>query len=101
LGKWWVRRWFLSYDRRRGNASGPKASWLWVRKAAAPATVTGEILKQPLTEMVGKAGIRGETLLRKPGDLPALKEVNRRTGCSATGSESERRIRAPHRLPPI
>jgi hypothetical protein len=48
-----------------------KPPWLWVRKAAAPATVTGEILKQPLTEKVGKARIGGETLLRKPGDLPA------------------------------
>jgi len=74
LGKWWVKRWFLSYDRRRGNASGPIASRLLVRTAAAPATVTGEILKQPLTVTVGKAGIGGETLLRKPGDLPALKK---------------------------
>jgi hypothetical protein len=70
LGKWWVRRWFLSYDRRRGNAIGLDV-FSSSPKAAAPATVTGEILTMPLTVEVGKAGIGGEILLRKPGDLPA------------------------------
>ena len=37
-----AKRWFLSYDRRRGNAIGLKDL---SPKAAAPATVTGEILR--------------------------------------------------------
>ena len=39
----------------------------------------------PLARKVGKAGIEGETLLRKPGDLPAQTMCHGRTGCSATG----------------
>jgi predicted metal-binding protein len=37
---------------------------------------------------VGKAGIEGETLLRKPGDLPPQMLFDRRTGCSATGKRT-------------
>jgi hypothetical protein len=65
------QRWFLSYDRRRGNAIGLESRGL-ARKAAAPATVTGEMPEatDPPTGL-GRRGSKGKTLLRKPGDLPA------------------------------
>jgi predicted metal-binding protein len=49
---------------------------------------------------IGKAGIEGETLLRKPGDLPAWTILDRRTGCSATGKRAfARTVRGPLRFP--
>jgi predicted metal-binding protein len=49
---------------------------------------------------IGKAGIEGETLLRKPGDLPARTILDRRTGCSATGKRAfARTVRGPLRFP--
>jgi predicted metal-binding protein len=49
---------------------------------------------------IGKAGIEGETLLRKPGDLPTRTILDRRTGCSATGKRAfARTVRGPLRFP--
>src|SRR5262249_13697568 len=86
-------RWFLSYDRRRGNAIGLKPQG-FARKAAAPATVTGEMPKPLIPHGVGKVGIEGKILLRKPGDLPTQHVVrpadgvfrDGETGLSASGS---------------
>jgi hypothetical protein len=54
--------------------------------------VTGEILKKPLIPKgVGKAGIRGEILLRKPGDLPA-QIVEPADGVFRDGERTRRRL---------
>ncbi|GEK68859.1 hypothetical protein PDE01_23790 [Paracoccus denitrificans] len=61
-------RWFLSYDRLRGNATGNRL------KAAAPATVTGKVAPLPLAK-AGKAGRPwAQARIRKPGDLPVQKD---------------------------
>jgi predicted metal-binding protein len=62
--------------------------------------VTGEILEMPLTEQVGKAGIGGEILLRKPGDLPTLLLLRPADGVFRDGERTVDLVRTPHRLPP-
>ena len=91
------QRWFLSYDRRRGNAigriagSGPKRSRPRDRDRRDP--------QLPLTAEVGKAGIRGEILLRKPGDLPAHR-VEPADGVFRDGERAVARGTSPHRIFP-
>ena len=60
----------LSYDRLRGNAIGLEPP-RFAPESSRPRDRDRRDPQVPLTHSVGKAGIGGETLLRKPGDLPA------------------------------
>jgi hypothetical protein len=86
-------RWFLSYDRRRGNATGRmRPRVVRSRSAAAPATVTGEVL-MPLGSNPGKAGAGGPTPRSASRETCQRDEIRRADGVFRDRLGPERRPR--------